>query len=484
MKKYLALLVTLVLMLSTALPMFAQADTVEEITILYPGEETDEMANFLNGVFAERVMADLNLKVNFVFLSWADYWDQKMLKLAANEPIDLYWDGLTNLPGIVNRKEAQPLDELIATCWPETMKTILPETQLAGGMIGGVTYGIPSAYSPSSGMFQQVVVRQDLLEAVGMTTIATAEDLREFAERVQAQYPEYKGPADVVFKALARYFGDEQYFSLGNDYMVVFGEDTKTAYNFAATEAFKRVAQFNHEMFLDGLYSDDLAIKYNERDTRMQTGLYLWMEGSVGKDLEIAGSVKTGDPNARLVNYLLASEKPRYINATGGEVLCIPYSAKNPQGAMKFLAWLWGSKENYMFCLYGVEGTDWQLNADGRLVLLSNTARGDGYFYEWMFRNFNYKVFPEGVSDEYIANYMHWDDTAIPSAMLGFAFNNTGFEAVETAVQEAWKKMLPILYGYVDYDTEYEAALAELQVAGMDELIAEYNRQLQAFMSK
>lgn len=483
MKKYLALLVTLVLMLSLTFPLFALADTVEEITILYPGEETDEMANFLNGVFAERVMADLNMKVNFVFLSWADYWDQKMLKLAANESIDLYWDGLSNLPGIVNRKEAQPLDELLAA-WPEEMKTILPDSQLAGGMINGVTYGIPSAYSPSSGMFQQVVVRQDLLEAVGMTTIATAEDLREFAERVQAQFPEYKGPADVVFKALARYFGDEQYFTLGNDYMVVFGEESKTAYNFASTEAFKKVAQFNHDMFLDGLYSDDLAIKYNERDTRMQTGLYLWMEGSVGKDLEIAGSVKTGDPNARLVNYLLAPEKPRYINATGGEVLCIPYSAKNPEGAMKFLAWLWGNKENYMFCLYGVEGTDWELNADGRLVLLSNTARGDGYFYEWMFRNFNYKVFPEGVTDEYIDTYMHWDETAVPSAMLGFAFNNTGFEAIETAVQEAWKSMLPILYGYVDYDTEFDKAMAELEVAGMDELIAEYNRQLQEFMNK
>ena len=484
MKRYLALVLALVLTMSLGLPLFANAEAMEEITILYPGEETDELANFLNGAFAEKVKAELNLKVNFIWLSWADYWDQKQLMFAANDPIDLYWDGLSNLPEIVNRKEAQPLDDLLAKCWPESMKEILPDSQLAGGKVNGITYGIPSAYTASSGMFQQVVLRQDLLEAVGMTEVVTPDDLYEFAVRVQEQFPEYKGPADVVFKAHARYFGEEQYFTLFNDYMVVFGEETKKAYDFAETDAFKSVAAFNREMFLDGLYSDDVAIKYNERDSRMQTGLYLWVEGSVGKDQEIGGSVKTADPNAVLASYLLAPEKPRYINAAGGEVLCIPYSAKNPEGALKFLNWLWSSKENYMFCLYGVKGTDWELNADGRLVLLSDTARGDGYFYEWMFRNYNYKVFPEGVSDEYIEEYMHWDDEAIPSAMLGFAFDNTGFEVVENACKEAWKNITPILYGYVDFDESYPNAIAELKTAGMDEFVAEFNRQLEEFMAK
>lgn len=484
MKKYLVLLLALALTMTLALPLLAHAEALEEITILYPGEETDEMVAFLEGPFAERVAQELNMKVNFTWLSWADYWDQKTLKLAANEPVDLYWDGLGNLPGIVNRKEAQPLDALIASCWPETMKDILPDSQLAGGKIKGETYGIPSAYTASSGMYQQVVVRQDLLEAVGMSEITSPDDLREFAEKVQAQFPEFRGPADITFKPITRYFADEQYYTLAYDYMIVFGEESKQAYNFAETDAFKKVADFNREMYLDGLYSDDLAIKYNERDSRMQTGLYLWVEGSLGKDQEIGGSVKTADPTAVLASYLLAPEKPRYINATGGEVLCIPYSAKNPEGAMKFLAWLWGSQENYMFCLYGVEGQDWELNEDGRLVLISNTARGDGYFYEWMFRNYNYKVFGDDVSDEYIETYKHWDDEAIPSAMLGFAFDNTGFEAIETAVQESWKNMTPILYGYVDWDENYENALSEMKAAGVDEYVAEFNRQLAEFMAQ
>ena len=484
MRKLLSVILALILALTVCMPLLAQADDLEEITILYPGEETDEMKAFLEGAFAERVKEELNMKVTFRFLSWEAYWDQKKLMLAANEQIDLYWDGLPDLSTMVNNKEAQPLDELIAKVWPESMKEVLPESQLAGGRINGVLYGIPSAYAPSSAMYQFVCLRQDLLEQVGMTEVKTADDLREFALRVQEQLPQFKGPADIIFKPLTRNFAEEQYTWVASQDLVVFGEESKQAYSYAHTQAFQDVAKFNREMFLDGLYQDEVAIKYNERDSRMQTGLYLWVEGSLGKENEISGSVKTADPNAVLKNYLLAEDKPRYINATGGEVLCIPYSARNPEGALKFLAWLWGSQENYLFCLYGVKGTDWDLDENGRLVLLSETARGDGYFYEWMFRNANYQVFKADVSDEYIETYKHWDDVAIPSAMLGFAFNNAGFEAIETACNEAWKKMSPILYGYVDFDENYPAALAELEAAGINEYVAEVNRQLQEFLAK
>ena len=69
MKKLLAVVLALMMVLTLAVPLMAQADELEEITILYPGEETDAFSEFINGAFAE--------KVNFRFLSWDAYWDQK-----------------------------------------------------------------------------------------------------------------------------------------------------------------------------------------------------------------------------------------------------------------------------------------------------------------------------------------------------------------------------------------------------------------------
>jgi hypothetical protein len=44
--------------------------------------------------------------------------------------------------------------------------------------------------------------------------------------------------------------------------------------------------------------------------------------------------------------------------------------------------------------------------------------------------------------------------------------------------------MAPILYGYVDFDENYPAAIAELEAAGINEYVAEVNRQLQEYMAK
>ena len=60
MRKLLAAVLALVLVLTLAAPMMAAAEVLEEITILYPGEETDEMSAFLNGAFAEKVEAELS----------------------------------------------------------------------------------------------------------------------------------------------------------------------------------------------------------------------------------------------------------------------------------------------------------------------------------------------------------------------------------------------------------------------------------------
>ena len=100
-----------------------------------------------------------------------------------------------------------------------------------------------------------------------------------------------------------------------------------------------------------------------------------------------------------------------------------------------------------------------------------------------MFRNANYQKFPAETSEEYIEMYRSWDDEAIPSAMLGFAFDNTNVKDIETACNEAWKKVAPILYGYVDFDENYPAAIAELEAAGINEYVDEVNRQLEAYIS-
>ena len=55
----------------------------------------------------------------------------KDIMLAANEPIDLYWDGLPDLSTIVNKKQAMVLDDLIEEYGQDMLK-VLPMERLQG----------------------------------------------------------------------------------------------------------------------------------------------------------------------------------------------------------------------------------------------------------------------------------------------------------------------------------------------------------------
>lgn len=456
----------------------SEGGKLEKVTLLYPGDETDRFSSFIDKELAEKLAKDVGIKLEVVFVPWSQYWEQKDIMLAANEPIDLYWDGLPDLAAIVNKKQAQPLDELVEK-YGQDMAKVLPKEQLQGAEIDGKLYGIPSAYAPSSAMYQLVAVRQDILEAVGMEELNAPEDLKTFATKAKEKFPQMKGPADIIFKPLTRYFAEEQYNWIAVEDLVVFGEDTKKAYSYYETKAFQDMAKFNRSMNQEGFYSEDLTIKYNERDTRMQTGLYLWVEGSLGKEMEIVNSVKANAPEAELKSYLLADDKPRYITATGGEVLGIPVTAPNPEGAMKFINWLYSSKENYLFALYGVEGQDYEI-VDGRIKKLTT----DEFFYEWMFRNKNYQLFAPDISQETIDQYKGWDDKAVLSDSIGFRFNNEKVKNIETALREvAGKQFAAIRSGFVDFDTEYPKAVQKLKDAGIEEYVAEIQRQLDEFLA-
>ena len=450
---------------------------VKTLNILYPGDETDRMTEFLDNEFADIMKEELNLKVNMTFVPWDQYWEQKDIMLAAQEDIDLYWDGLPDLSTMVNKKQCIALDDLIEQYGQDMLK-VLPMEQIQGGQIGGVTYGIPTAYAPSSAMFQLVCVRQDILEAVGMTEITKPEDLKEFAKKAKEQFPEMKGGGDPIFKPLTRYYADEQYHWIASQDLVVFGEESNKAYSYYETEAFQKLSKFNRELSLEGLYNDDVTIKYNERDSRMQSGLYLWVEGSLGKENEIIDAVKQNAPEAVLKSYLLAPEKPKYVNAAGGEVICIPNSSKNPEGAIRFLNWLYTSQDNYNMALYGVKDVDYTIE-DGRISRIN----GDEFFYEWMFRNKNYQMFGPETDQAFIDEYAQWDDNAALSESFGFAFNNEKVKDTETKLNEAAKSLAAIRSGFVDFDTEYPKAIAELKAAGIDEYVAEVQRQLDEFLA-
>jgi putative aldouronate transport system substrate-binding protein len=144
---------------------------------------------------------------------------------------------------------------------------------------------------------------------------------------------------------------------------------------------------------------------------------------------------------------------------------------------------MYSSEENYRLAIFGLEGVDYVLE-DGRIAPAAPNETLPEFFYEWMFDNTNYKLFPAEVSQEYIDTYLGWDDGAIPSAILGFSFNNEKVLETEVRLQEVLRDFIPLMTGFVDFDSTYPGFIQSLKDAGIDEYVAEVQRQVDAFLGK
>jgi putative aldouronate transport system substrate-binding protein len=100
--------------------------------------------------------------------------------------------------------------------------------------------------------------------------------------------------------------------------------------------------------------------------------------------------------------FLLSPDKPKYKTMASTEGIFISSTAKYPERAMQMINWMLQRKENYLFCIYGVEGKDYTMT-NGRIQLINK----DNFWYEWMFRNLNYMEFPDNVSQPEV-EVMKW----------------------------------------------------------------------------
>ena len=105
--------------------------------------------------------------------------------------------------------------------------------------------------------------------------------------------------------------------------------------------------------------------------------------------------------------------------------------------------------------------------------------------YKWMFRNAFYTMFTSDVSDDFIKTYESWDDGAKTSSVIAFHFDNSNVQEIETAITEVVNQYFtPIECGYVSFDENYDAAVAKLKEAGIDEYVAEVQRQLDEYFAQ
>lgn len=197
-------------------------------------------------------------------------------------------------------------------------------------------------------------------------------------------------------------------------------------------------------------------------------------------------SLKENIPTSSLAISYLAPNKPYLQYISIQNLNAISATSKDPEAGIKFLNWLYAKKENHDLFCYGVEGKDYTASAPNRINSIKGSDKNALYAFDtWMIGYLPYMRWDESVSQKGIDFKTKGApaDKLVVSPLVGFVFDASSLKTELANIQaEVISSFYPIKYGLVDYDTAYPQAIKKLKAAGIGKYVAEYQKQLKAFM--
>lgn len=163
-----------------------------------------------------------------------------------------------------------------------------------------------------------------------------------------------------------------------------------------------------------------------------------------------------------------------------GSVNAISAASKYKSEALKYLEFVNTDETMRNLLAYGIEGQDYTMNEDGTITRAENCYSPATYAQASYFTL--YPVAPN-AADQW-DKVEEWNETAESSVLLGFNFDRTNVEtqiANCSLVMDRYKKEL--YTGTRDPQEAVPALYADLEKAGLEDIRAEYQAQVDAFLA-
>jgi putative aldouronate transport system substrate-binding protein len=445
-----------------------------KLKIILYGDESNRMKELSQAEFKDLVKKEINADIEFQFLPWSEYGGGKTdLMLSTGEDFATYTDTNYMVKSVAKGlyTDLTPYMEGPAV----DMKKFVDANSFTAFQLDGKQYAIPVGNKPNSGEFYSVLVRQDLLEEVGMNGISSLTELEEFYDKIHSKHPELIGFASTDARRMLMYEYTDKNLFWQND-MLAINESAQDdqIISWFETEEFKAYATIMRDWHQKGIIPKYAASNMPQLQSDWNSGKAMFWAGTAARPFEGAASITQAVPTAKLANYFMSKDQPKISRGTYSTAWFVSANAADPERYVMFFNLLQKNQELYDLFAYGVKDKDFTLDDGGRLT--RNTT--DSLIPDWLLMNKNFMRFDNTVPDDFITQYKAWDDDAIISKGAGFNFDNTLVKNEETKINGVFSELLaPIGSGFLDHDTYLPKALEKLKAAGFEKYMAEYQKQ-------
>lgn len=450
-----------------------------ELTWYYRAEalpEQDVVFEKANEIF----MKEINARVNFVPIAPSDYEQKMQTKYASGDAGDInFTSSWTNKYAQNVAKGAfYEMDELLDKYAPG-VKAFFTEDQWNAVKINGKIYGIPNAqiFAKSSAL----TVRKDLAEKYGLdiTAIHSLADLEPFMEQAYNE-------EGVLFERYGIISGwSSIIYAYGFDdisaYAYVKANDPELqVVNPYATEEFAEFCTQAKDWADKGYIANDAMVK-KDMEAEMKSGKIAARARGVYKPgIEAQEAAANWGSGVELVATMLGDEALLTTSGITATISAIPASSKNPERAMMALELVNTNPELFNLISYGIEGQHYEKTGEN---MVRQTAKDKYAGIPWMMGNTFIGYILEGSPEDLNEATIELNNSAKASEAMGFVFDAEPVKTQVAQVQTVIDEYLPALNcGAVkDVDTAINEFNSRLEGAGMSEIVAEAQAQIDAW---
>lgn len=462
----------------------AEAAGPETVRFVVPGSDPPYKDEVLAAVNEKLATDGANAVLNVETVAW-DVWDSKTnVMLTGGETVDLM-HLLRPTSSYYADDVLLALDDFIDEFGPNLTARI-PELAWQVETFDGQIYAIPAMWIEMGNVESWIVVRQDLLDQAGLEVPTTAEEMVETAVALQEVFNETYGTDAYIWynrpnmnpHALFPLTDEFPFYADATGVELVTMDGTVSAYPYS--DAFEQMARINREFYLNGvLHPDLLSVPRDQYTTWRANGDFLfWQTRSANLD-----RIRRQYPEAELTFFQLNPERAAFRKTTHVNKNGIPYTATNPGAAIRFLDWLHADEANHDLLIYGIPGTHFDRVSEHRMDRLVDPGQtlGTGVA-DWMAGYYDWRKYDLNAPDLLIEIETEPNPSTVDSPTIGFTFDTTPVQAeYVNVVNVISSDFVPILMGVVDYDEGFAGAKSKLDAAGIQNVIAEYQRQYDAW---
>lgn len=454
-----------------------------------------------------------NTTVEFIDVSFDEYSEKFSQVLASGEGVDLAWTGwLINKPQNIADGNLMPLDDLLAE-YGQGIVDILGENvvEIHRNAADGKLYYLPS-WQGLCGERRGWLVVTEIAELAGDTWIEDTEAALNKWRNNYSGIEDFQAVLDQATKYLAaakeagklgagintgRAFGWSMYNGMysflgvgGAEIGITYCDGTFTVKDGVAGEHYKLYAKTMADWYKEGYIRSDIMSVDTSTLTTPKNGeitdtTYVFSCDPYLTEADQEAAIA----DAGMDMTYLPIEENAYLILGGDTSYAIPYCADEPERAMMVLNAIYSQPDLYNTLIYGIEGEDYTKNADGTIttsyVGASPTADDSYGIQRWIIGSCKNALINNGTDPNYYADLEALEATAQVNPFLNFTFDRTNVEGICASILNVYYEYGPQLDNGVagdNWEELYNNYMAARKDAGIEELVTEFQNQLNAYI--